>query len=472
MLQLLPFRTSSPHLNKRRGLALALLLLSLAFFIVRGYENEYSVLRSIDFKQPYASARCLLKGCDPYSESQTHQAYSEAHGTDDEGVFVPYSALYPPFSLAVLAPLAALPYGAAHTIWDGMIAGLFSFAVLLVADLCLALGATVPIVVLAAFAADSTILLMEGQVSGIVISLLVIGFWCLLRQRFFWVAVTCLSLALLLKPHDAALPVLYLLFAGARWRKAFFLIAGSFAVFALVTSLWCASRPASRHWEPELAANVAGNETAGNANDPTRGHVEAMQVTNLQALVGAFDTRPAVDNALAGLLSVVLLLAWACPALRMPQGLEKHLLALAAMASMTLLPVYHRQYDTRLLVLAFPAVALLWRRHGRWGVAAVLLMCGATYSCAHQTLHRLAQGHAAAILQAGPLRTLCFRPLPETALLLTLFFLAAFYREWLRPFEAAVGPIRTTPLPLSGHHVSGPGASKPALAYLHSGEAS
>ena len=427
--------------------ALALLAVSLLFFVDRGYHNEHATLQSIDFKQPYASAKCLLQGCDPYSESDTHAAFTRAHGTDDHGVFVPYSALYPPFSLELLTSLAALPYGQAHRLWMATIAASFIVAVLLTASLCLGLGVTAPIVVLAAFAADSTILLMEGQISGVAISLMVVGFWCLLRQRLPGVGVVCLAVAVLLKPHDAGLPILYLCLAGERWRKALGLIAACCTLCVVSSVLWCSSHPASRHWLPELRANIVGNETGGNANDPSRGNEAAMQSVSLEALIGALTTHESTYNSAAYLGSSLLLLAWGYPALRMPNGFEKHVLAIATVSCMALLPVYHRQYDTRIFLLAFPAGAFLWRWRPRsWGAGSLLLLSAATVATAHQTLHWIAR-KPGEIAAAGPLKTLlAYRPLPWTALLLSLFFLAAFYQAM---FAQRAGKLSLTAPPNS-----------------------
>ena len=91
-----------------RLLALALAFLGALTFVVRGYHDEQEALHFRDFKGPYSSARCLLKHCDPYSEEQTHAEFLRAGGNDDDKlVFDPYSALYPPFSLVALTPLAA-----------------------------------------------------------------------------------------------------------------------------------------------------------------------------------------------------------------------------------------------------------------------------------------------------------------------------------------------------------------------------
>ena len=438
-------------LSGRRIAVFCLLALSLAFFLVRGAYNEYVVLHSGDFKQPYASARCLLEGCDPYNESDTHAAFLKAHGTEDQGIFVPYSALYPPFSLAALTPLAALPYPVAHLLWEATIAVSFTVAVLLTAELCVGFGVILPVALLAALVADSTILLMEGQVSGVVISLMVVGFWCLLRERYLPLAVLSLLLALLLKPHDAGLPLLYLLFAGPSWRRALRIIAVCFGVLALASTLWFSLRPASRHWLPELAANIQGNETQGNINDPTRGHTEALQTASLQAIVGAVDAKPLIGNALAISVTCALLLIWMVPAWRLENSLEKHVLAIAAISCMAVLPVYHRQYDTRLMLLAFPAASLIWRNRRRsWGLLSLVVLTAAIVCSAHQTLHRLEARHGAEIVLAGPLATLLrYRPMPEAFLLLALFFLAAFYAHPFTPSheepEAALPGARPDP---------------------------
>lgn len=94
---------------RRTVLALLFALLGVCVFVVRGYHDERVVLKFRDFKQPYSSARCLLKSCDPYSESSTRAAFLAAGGHDiDKVVFKPSSALYPPFSLVALVPVAVL----------------------------------------------------------------------------------------------------------------------------------------------------------------------------------------------------------------------------------------------------------------------------------------------------------------------------------------------------------------------------
>jgi hypothetical protein len=427
----------SPH-RSHRALAWLVVLFAAAFFIVRGMHDEREVLKFRDFKQPYASARCLLKGCNPYSEIDTEKAFVQAGGVDtDAKVFEPYSALYPPFSFAVLTPIAALRYPVAEKVWLAIIAILFTTATVLVFDVCLSFGAIATAIPLSILLVTSTILLMLGQLSGPVIALSIIGLWCLLRSRLTWVAVLCLSLAAVLKPHDAALLILYLPFAGPRWSRAFLAIAGVCIVLVVAGVLWCGHAPASAHWLTDLLANLKGNSTAGAVNDPGRGFFEAVNIANIQALLAPVVPHVKLYNRLGYLIALILLGCWAVPAVRMPNSLAKHTLALGSMACITLLPIYHRQYDTRILLLLCPATAVLlaWRARS-WGIPALVLTTLAYCVTAHQFLNFLTRGHHPAIAAASGLKTvLLYRPLPLTELILCLYFLSAFwaiYRASLR----------------------------------------
>ncbi len=416
----------------QRLLVFALVLAGVLVFLYRGYHDEREALHFRDFKQPYASARCLLTGCDPYSEADTRAAYLAAGGVDDDKVvFDPYSALYPPFSLAALAPVAALPYPAAHAVWEALIAAGFSAAALLTAQLCLDAGAALaPALLLALLTASSTILLMLGQVSGVVIALVAIAFFCVLRGRLLPLAGACFFVALMLKPHDAGLPFLYLAFAGPRARRMFFAVAALGLVFAGGSLLWFAHAPGTAHWLPELRANLQGNAAPGSVNSPASGHTQAVNLTDLQAIFAAVRDRASFYNGAALLVSVGLFAAWAVPAARLRDTLPKHLLAVAAISCLMPLPIYHRQYDTRILLLAFPAVAYLLAERGRrvWGLFALLLMTVATVVTAHPFLNRLIRAPGP-VEHAGPLKTLLlYRPMPEILLLLFLFFTVSLWR--------------------------------------------
>src|SRR6202008_3124256 len=63
-----------------------------------------------------------------------------------------------------------------------------------------------------------------------------------------------------------------------------------------------------------------------------------------------------------------LLAVWVTVTLRSRPSLAKTYFALASIAVLSLLPVYHRQYDAKVIILAIPALAILWGERGstRW----------------------------------------------------------------------------------------------------------
>ena len=426
-------KTASRNVLANPRTMVLIALLGVLAFVARGYVDELGALHFRDFKQPYASARCVLRHCDPYSETDTRAAFLAAGGVDDDPiVWSPYSALYPPFSLAALTPIAAMPYPVAHAVWEVLIAGLFSAAVLLTAALCVspASGASLLTTsLLAAFTLSSTILLMLGQISGVVIALLAIGFSCLIRNRFFPLAVICFTAAVLLKPHDAAIPLLYLLFAGRHWRRAFAVVFVLSVAFAAGSVLWFQHMPTTAHWLPELRANLAGNAAPGAVNNPA-GRLQGVELTNLQALYGLIENRPAFYNDASFVTTALLLAAWLVPVVRLRNTFGKHVLAIAAIACLALLPIYHRQYDTRILLLTFPAVAFLLAHARRrlWGVLGILLLAASTVLVSHQFHRVFLLSRIDAIQHASAARCLLlYRPIENCMLILFLYFLLSLW---------------------------------------------
>jgi hypothetical protein len=59
--------------------------------------------------------------------------------------------------------------------------------------------------------------------------------------------------------------------------------------------------------------------------------------------------------------------------LRAPPGLETDLVALAAVAALSLMPVYHRFYDTRLLLLTVPGAMIVLKRRRLLGAIIMVL---------------------------------------------------------------------------------------------------
>jgi hypothetical protein len=66
--------------------------------------------------------------------------------------------------------------------------------------------------------------------------------------------------------------------------------------------------------------------------------------------------------------------------LRTSASRETHFISLTALSVLTLMPVYHRFYDTRLLLLSVPAIGVIFQRRRLLGVLIALLTLLATIS--------------------------------------------------------------------------------------------
>ncbi|MGC2160944.1 MAG: glycosyltransferase 87 family protein [Silvibacterium sp.] len=416
----------------------SIVLIGCLAFLVLGVHRQSRVFKFRDFKQPYASARCLLAHCNPYSEQDTEAQYSLALGpNNDARVFVPYSALYPPPALLLLVPVAALPYPVAHAVWMILLIASFCGAALLVASLCEAYGSLLPALGIAFFVGNSDELVMLGQVSGITIALACFGFWAMLRNKTT-LAGACFACAVCLKPHDIFFFLPYFLLAGRPWRRALAKIVAIAAAITLAGILWCSLTPASSHWLRDLRTNIAGNSASGSINDPTPANSQADAIVSLQTVFSVFNPERSFYTTASYATTGILFLMWLYGAMRVPNSLEKHLLSIATLACLTLLPIYHRHYDTRLLLLLFPAIALMLARHRVFGVIALTLFSveifpqiGYIFYRAHPSLTNMSELHF----------LIAYRLVQLSILALAVFFATIFAREaWAKDGKLILSP--------------------------------
>jgi hypothetical protein len=100
-------------------------------------------------------------------------------------------------------------------------------------------------------------------------------------------------------------------------------------------------------------------------------------MVNLQTVISYVWDDPRFYNFITYSICGVLLLVWMRVTLRSFPSPAKAWLALASISAFTMLPVYHRQIDTKLLLLTVPACALLYAEGGRTGRFAAFLTCAA-----------------------------------------------------------------------------------------------
>jgi hypothetical protein len=282
--------------------------------------------------------------------------------------------VYPPSALFLMAPVAMLPWGTAHILWIALTAGSFILASLLIWNLGANYAPIVSGVLVGFLLANSESLLITCNAAGIAISLCVVAVWCFLRERFVPVGVVCLAVSLGLKPHDAGLVWLYFLLAGGVCRKcALQTLAVTIAISSLAV-LWVGQ--VSPQWMQEWHSNLAAFSAHGGINDPgpaSTGVHGLDMLVSLQTAISVFRDDPRFYNPASYLVCAPLVIAWGLVTLRSRPSTRRHWLALAAIAALSMLPVYHRQVDARLLLLTVPACAMLWTEGGRIGRLALVV---------------------------------------------------------------------------------------------------
>lgn len=371
----------------REGRRIVLLLLCVGFSYILAAairSNAHGAIKAIDFGEIYYGARCAIEHKDPYDPQTVFREFEADGGRilntnpkeeqDDRTVIS--VAVYPPTAFLAVFPLAIMPWPVAREIWLGLTSVLLALAALAAWDL----GGEAPAIsgAMACFILlNCYVLLVGGNPAGIVIPLCVIAAWCFLKDRYALAGVLMLAISLVVKPHDVGFVWLYFLLAGGALRKRALQTLAIAGVFGICAAIWIA--PRSPHWVSELHQNLELVSRPGNTSDPGpagRSYRSFFQAVDLQVAASSISSDPHIYNPVSYAIGGGLILAWGIAVLRKrskkgsspPALREGTLLALAAISILTLLPVYHRPYDAKLLLLAIPGCAMLWAGGGvrRW----------------------------------------------------------------------------------------------------------
>ncbi len=328
---------------------------------------------TVDFQVLYYGTKCLMHQCDPYNTQALEHAYLAEGGQNplesvrSRTILTLFVNL--PSVFVVVAPLAMLPWGVANALWLMLIMGSFFLAAYLMWKLWTNLSRGVSLILVCIVLANSEVLLGSGNAAGIVVSFSIIGIWCLLQKRFALLGVMCLAVGLMIKPHDVGFVWLYALLVGGLLRKRALQALALTTALSLIAVLWISH--VAPQWLHELQVNIASISTRGGFNEPGVASItgrSAGMVISLQAAFSTLRDDPVFYNPMSYLVSGALLLVWAIKTVRTRFTQEGAWLALAAVSALSLLPVYHRAYDAKLLLLAIPACAMLWAEGGsrRW----------------------------------------------------------------------------------------------------------
>jgi len=426
-------------MTKARLDGLYLMLLGSLAFLLLGTVLAYtSGIEMVDFRVLYYPARCLLNHGDPYNADVLLRSTVAETGDRPEDVAKAREVMrfiYVPTVFCLTLPIAALPWGAAHILWIALIVGGLIFASFLIWDIGaeyapLACGALIGCLLL-----NSELLVVAANSAGIAISLCVVAVWCFFRGRYAAVGVVCLAIALAVKPHDTGLVWLYFLLAGGVYRRRALQSLATMIALSLPGILWLWH--VAPHWTEGLKANLVADAVHGGTNDPgltsTGAHGLGMMV-NLQTVFSAMWDNPGFYNTATYIVCGVLLLVWIGATVRRRPTPMRLWLALASISALTMLPFYHRQQDTRLLLLTIPACAMLAVRGGWLGRLALAVTTAAMVLVGDNPwiifLNLLNALHLPATrLTAGLLIGVQVLPVPLILLATAVFYLWVYVRH-------------------------------------------
>jgi hypothetical protein len=445
-----PAMSSKEQVNaaRTRRDGLILLLLGSVVFVLLGVALENSAATpASDFRALYYPARTLVHNSDPYSVPQVSTVYQadSAHFPRDDwkARVIATCNVYPPSAFTFMLPFAMLRWGPAHILWLILTVVSIVFVSFLMWNLGANYAPLVSGALIALFLVNSELLVISSNAAGIVVSFCVIAVLCFLRNRFVAIGILCLAVSLTIKPQETGLVWLYFLLAGGLYRKRALQTLLVTIAISLPALLWVWHF--SPHWLAEWHSNLAVFSARGGINDPgpasAGGHGLAM-VISLQSILSVFRDDPHFYNLGSYIVTAPLVVIWATITLRSRISPSKMWLALASIAAISMLPVYHRQYDAKLLLLTIPACVMLWAEGGVLGRIALLVNTAGFILTGDLTwailLGLIGHLHLAATGFSGWLSTaLQVFPAPLMLLVMAVFYLWIYARSRSRPAPEA-----------------------------------
>ncbi len=424
-------------------IGLLCLLLSSGFSVLWGTMLERSSQGGMsDFKAVYYGARCLILHSDPYNQNEFLRVYRAEGGVVPSDPTVSRSFLrvvpvfvYLPTTLLLIAPFAMLAWVPAQILWMILLAGSFTLAGFLMWKTAENYSSDPAILLTCFVLANSELIFMSGRSAGLVVSLCIVAVWCFLQERFVPVGILCMAVGLAIKPHDAGLVWLYFLLAGGVYRKRALQTLLVAVALSLPALLWVSQ--VAPHWMAEQHFNLATTSAHGGLGDPgptSSSMSEQYRIIDLQTVISVFWNDARIYNPASYLICGALLLVWSVRTLKSRFSPVAVWFALAAIAALSMLPLYHRQYDAKLVLLTVPACAILWAEGGPIGWIALAVNTAGVVLTGdiplivlthfYNSLHVDTAGIPGKILTI-----LLMRPTPLILLVMSIFYLWVYLRR-------------------------------------------
>jgi len=341
------FETTSGH-RHFRVVILLFIFLTAGEFVIRGpvrYLQDPSQWN--DLSQNYTASKLWLRGKSPADPKNFVALWKEQTraGLDPADI---RTHLAPPLGgLVVLAPVAVFPWKIAKILWLLILLTSFAATVRVFAKvLDASRNATRAMIFVAACLALAPFHtgIANGNTSILVIALCALAVGAGM-QRHDTTAGLLFGAACSVKPQLGAFLVLYYLI---RRRLQLFTVAVGFTTgLNLMAVLYLRLRGAL--WLEDYLKNARGFVTSNNIDSFASDNPGRFALINLQVPFFSLMRESAPANLWALAVGGALVCGWLFFVLKRKEELE--LLSLGAIATVTLLPVYHRFYDAGLLVI-------------------------------------------------------------------------------------------------------------------------
>jgi hypothetical protein len=351
---------------------------------------------------------------------------------------------YFPTEFAVTIPFAIFPIGLAKVLWIAFTAGALILAAFLMWDLAAPYAPELAGGLVGLLLAYSEQVIFYGNPAGIAVALAVIAVWCFLRERLVSAGILCFAASLALKPHDTGLLWLFFLLAGGIYRKRALQTLAVTVAISLPATLW--TTYLSPNWLGEMRSIWRGWSIHGAMYDPGTGAAAinvhgTCLIANLQSMFGVFRDDPHFYNWATYLIFVPMLLVWSVATLRKRLTADTAWLAIAAIAPLSMLPIYHRIYDAKIIMLAIPACALLWAEGGRIGRVALIITAAGCVLSGDLVwgiyFESLISAHLLPAVSPNPLLAASINiPLPLILLVMSGFNLWVYVRRSFQPVSS------------------------------------
>lgn len=339
-------------------LSWSILVAGAVVFMLGGLPNAFK--SAPDLVPLYTGASCFTAGCNPYDTHQLEQQYLQRGGRlSDLPPWYSHAPVYPPSTILAMWPLTTMALPQARVAW-----AVLNVVAFLAGSFCIFAASPkshprlVATLIALVLATSGKTLLGLGQPVTITIAALTLGVPLLIYSRFLPFAAFMLTVALTFKPQMAVLIVLFLLVRRIHTPWVLAAAGTAFTVLIVAASL-LSIRPGSASWQRDWQRQIATSIQPGATNDPRPDSQNAVSDVNLQAITSIFSADARVFNALAYVVFGITLVIWAAAAWRNRIGPSDDIIAIAAVSVISLLPFYHRAYDTRILLLTIPVIPIV-----------------------------------------------------------------------------------------------------------------